>query len=61
MDERILCESPLVRVTAYERLEPCERLPVYAFRAEQQPGARPRARRGEEPPPWVERGDDAPG
>jgi len=61
MDERILCESPLVRVTAYQRLEPCERLPVYVFRGEEQPGARPRARRAEESPPWVKRGDDAAG
>ena len=31
LDERILCESPLVRVTAHEGLEPCEHLPRYAF------------------------------
>ena len=41
MGERILCESPLVRVTALEGLEPCDHLPIYVFRGEDGVGSRP--------------------
>ena len=53
MDERILCESPLVRVTAYEGLESCERLPRYVFRSNDSPmpPARPRGEDERSPRP----------
>ena len=58
MGERILCESPLVRVTALEGLEPCDRLPVYVFRGKDGVGSGPCSVPGEERRPKAFRDSD---
>lgn len=50
MEDRVVCDSPLVRVNgAYGRLAPCDELPAFSFASEPAARGRKPADRSPEP------------